>query len=98
MRCRNRLEDGSERRRKEGETRVRKIGAGKKAQPVKYMSCKHGGVSSIPRTQVQELGMVVFACNPNPGELETSRSLELSSWLASLDESANSIEVRDAVS
>lgn len=50
MCCRNRLEDGTERRRKEGETRVKKIGEGKKAQPVKYMSYKHGGVSSIPRT------------------------------------------------
>lgn len=49
MRCRNRLEDGSERRRKEGETRVRKIGAGKKAQPVKYMSCKHGGCEFNPQ-------------------------------------------------
>lgn len=56
------------------------------------------GCELNPQDHVQELGLVVFVCNPNTGELETSRCLELSSWLASLDVSANSIDVRDAVS
>lgn len=32
-----------------------------------------------PQDHIQKLGMAVYVCNPNAGELETSRSLELSS-------------------
>lgn len=76
---------------------VKKIRTRKKAQPVKCWPCKHEDLSSVHRTMTKcWVWWHMFVILMLRG-METIRSLELSSWLVSLDESVSSIKVRDAV-
>lgn len=65
------------------------------AQWVKYLSCKHEELSSVPRTHFKELGMVACSRNPTSGDTQTNRALLLASHSSLIEELKT---MRDSVS
>lgn len=47
---------------------IQKANEGEKARLAKHALCKHGGLSSSPRTRVKNPDTVVYTCDPSAGE------------------------------